>query len=153
MINDSDNTIGVVLNNPLVRVLGGFNVTKQVTGATAGYVAGSTFTVSYTCSDGTTGVLTLIDGGTGSVGSLPIGTTCTLAETSKPTTANSTYSWGTETWNPSNTVTITANSSSNTVSVTLQNPLTQVLGETAHRPPPWPRQRCRSRVHPTPSTW
>ncbi len=131
VINDSDNTIGVVLNNPLVRVLGGFNVTKQVTGATAGYVAGTTFTVSYTCSEGTTGVLTLTNGSTGSVGSLPIGTTCTLAETSKPMTATSGYTWGTEIWNPSNVVTITANSSHNTVSVTLQNPLTQVLGATA----------------------
>ena len=46
----------MVLNNPLVRVLGGFTVTKQVTGATAGYVAGSTFMVGYTCSDGTTGI-------------------------------------------------------------------------------------------------
>ena len=43
------------LTNPLVRVLGGFTVTKHVTGETAGYVAGSTFTVSYTCTDGTDG--------------------------------------------------------------------------------------------------
>ena len=35
----------MVLTNPLVRVLGGFNVTKHVTGETGGYVAGSTFTV------------------------------------------------------------------------------------------------------------
>ena len=34
-------------------------------------------------------MLTLTNGSTGTVGSLPIGTTCTLAETSKPTTANS----------------------------------------------------------------
>ena len=39
--------------NPLVRVLGGFTVTKHVTGETAGYVADSTFTVKYTCDDGT----------------------------------------------------------------------------------------------------
>ncbi len=130
VVNDSENTVGVVLDNPLVRVLGGFTVTKQVTGAVAGYVPGSTFTVDYTCSDGTTGVLTLTNGSTGTVGSLPIGTTCTLSETAKPATVNSTYTWGAETWNPSNTVTITANSSNNTVSVTLRNPLTEVLGET-----------------------
>ncbi len=37
-------------------------VTKHVTGETAGYVANSTFTVSYTCTDGTDGTLTLKDG-------------------------------------------------------------------------------------------
>ena len=51
VVNDSGNTVGVVLTNPLVRVLGGFTVTKHVTGETAGYVADSTFTVSYSCSD------------------------------------------------------------------------------------------------------
>ena len=60
--NDADNTVGVVLTNPLVRVLGGFTVTKHVTGETAGYVAGSTFTVSYSCSNGTDGTLVLKDG-------------------------------------------------------------------------------------------
>jgi hypothetical protein len=136
VVNDSDNTVGVVLNNPLVRVLGGFTVTKQVTGATAGYVAGSKFTVDYTCSDGTTGSLTLINGASGTVDSLPIGTTCTLSEGAKPATVSGSYTWGTETWSPSNTVTIVTNSSDNTVSVTLQNPLTQVLGETVTPPPP-----------------
>ncbi len=134
VVNDSENTVGVVLTNPLVRVLGGFTVTKQVTGPIAGYVPGSTFTVSYTCSDGSAGTLTLVNGGTGAVNSLPIGTTCTLAETGKPATSSTSFTWGTETWSPSNTVTITANSSKNTVSVVLQNPLTQVLGETVTPP-------------------
>jgi large repetitive protein len=129
VVNDADNTVAVVLSNPLTRVLGGFTVTKHVTGPTAGYVPGSTFTVSYTCSDGTKGALTLIDGATGKVSSLPIGTTCTLAETSKPATSGSNYTWGAEIWSPSNTVTIVANSSANTIGVNLQNPLTQVLGE------------------------
>ena len=52
MTNDADNTVGVILTNPLVRVKGGFTVTKHVTGETGGYVAGSTFTVDYTCSNG-----------------------------------------------------------------------------------------------------
>ena len=45
--NSSSNTVGVTLTNPLTRVLGGFTVTKHVTGETGGYVAGSTFTVGY----------------------------------------------------------------------------------------------------------
>jgi LPXTG-motif cell wall-anchored protein len=133
-VNDSENTVGVVLTNPLVRVLGGFDVTKQVTGAVAGYVAGSSFTVTYTCSDGTTGSLHLTNGETKGVDALPVGTTCTLAESAKPSTSGSSYTWGTPVWTPSNTVTIVADGSQNRVSVTLKNPITQVLGEQASPP-------------------
>ena len=89
--NDADNTVGVVLTNPLVRVLGGFTVTKHVTGETAGYVAGSTFTISYACSNGTDGTLVLKDGQTGSVSGLPLLTTCQLSETAKPATKDASY--------------------------------------------------------------
>ena len=57
---------------------GGFTVTKHVTGETGGYVAGSTFTVAYSCSNGASGSLSLADGDTKGVSTLPIGTTCTL---------------------------------------------------------------------------
>jgi hypothetical protein len=127
-VNDSDNTVGVTLDNPLVRVLGGFTVTKHVTGETAGYVAGSTFTVTYSCTDGTSGTLTLVDGATKGVSGLPIGTSCSLAETSKPATKDASYAWGSESWDPSSTVTIAVNDSDNTVGVTLDNPLVRVLG-------------------------
>ena len=70
-------------------------MTKHVTGETGGYVAGSTFTVRYSCSDGSTGTLTLTDGQTKGVGSLPIGTTCSLSETAKPATKDASYAWGT----------------------------------------------------------
>ncbi len=46
MANELNNTVGVTLTNPITRVLGGFTVTKHVTGETGGYVADSTFTVS-----------------------------------------------------------------------------------------------------------
>ena len=93
--NDASNVVAVVLTNPIHRVLGGFTVTKHVTGETAGYVAGSTFTVSYTCSDGTVGTLTLKDGQTKGVTGLPLLTTCTLSETPKPATKDASYAWGT----------------------------------------------------------
>ena len=109
-------------------MLGGFTVTKHVTGETGGYVAGSTFTVSYTCSDGTSGTLTLNDGDTGSVNGLPLLTTCTLAETNKPATKDASYVWGTETWTPSSSLTIVANDANNTVGVVLTNPLVRVEG-------------------------
>ena len=156
-MNDSDNTVGVVLTNPLVRVLGGFTVTKHVTGETAGYVADSTFTVSYSCSDGTTGTLTLTDGST-AVGerSADRHDAAALSETAKPATKDASYAWGDETWDPSNTVTIAINDSDNTVGVVLTNPLVRVLGgfdghQAGHRsgrPATWPARRSRS---PTPA--
>ncbi len=115
MANTSNNTVGVTLTNPITRVLGGFTVTKHVTGETAGYVAGSQFTVAYSCSDGTTGTLKLTDGQTGSVNGLPIGTTCSLSEGSRPATTDASYAWGTPTWTPSSSVTIVTNTSNNTV--------------------------------------
>ena len=126
--NDSANTVAFTLANPIHRVLGGFTVTKHVTGETAGYVAGSTFTVSYSCSDGTTGTLTLKDAQTGSVSGLPLLTTCQLSETAKPATKDASYAWGTPTWDPSSTVTIVGNDADNTVGVVLDNPVVRVLG-------------------------
>jgi hypothetical protein len=126
--NSNSNTVGVTLYNPITRVLGGFTLTKHVTGQTAGYVAGSTFTVAYSCSDGTSGTLILAANASIGVGHLPIGTTCSLSETGKPATTDASYAWGTETWTPSSTVTIVKNDSGNTVAVTLTNPLVRVLG-------------------------
>jgi len=123
----------VVLTNPIDRVLGGFKVTKRVTGETAGYVANSTFTVSYKCTNGSSGTLTIADGQTAGVKDLAVGTSCTLAETAKPATTGSVYTWDTESWSPSNTVVITTNDTDNTVSLTLTNPLkgeVAVLGDT-----------------------
>ena len=131
--NDSANTVSVVLTNPIDRVLGGFKVTKRVTGETAGYVANSTFTVSYKCTNGSSGTLTIADGQTAGVKDLAVGTSCTLAETAKPATTGSVYTWDTESWSPSNTVVITTNDTDNTVSLTLTNPLkgeVAVLGDT-----------------------
>ena len=126
--NNANNTVGVVLTNPLVRVEGGFTVTKHVTGETGGYVAGTTFPVDYTCSNGASGTLTLTDGATGAVTGLPLLTTCTLSEGAKPATKDASYAWGTETWDPSNTVTIVKNDASNVVGVVLNNPIHRVLG-------------------------
>ncbi len=126
--NDASNVVGVVLNNPIHRVLGGFTVTKHVTGETGGYVAGTQFTVSYSCSDGSSGTLSLIDGQTATVNGLPLLTTCTLAETNKPSTKDASYVWGSETWTPSSSLTIVANNSNNTVGLVLTNPLVRVEG-------------------------
>jgi hypothetical protein len=137
-IVSSETVVAVTLTNPIDRVLGGFSVTKQVTGATDGYVAGSLFTVAYDCSDGTTGTLTLSNGSTTGIDGLPIGTTCTLSESAKPATAGSTFVYQAESWSPSNLVTIAANANANTVKLTLTNPIgivpATVLGEGVVRP-------------------
>ena len=127
--NDADNTVGVVLTNPLVRVDGGFTVTKHVTGETGGYVAGTTFPVDYSCSNGASGTLHLTDGATGGrhrpAAAAPPAR-CRRGP-SRPT-KDASYAWGTETWDPSNSVTIVKNDASNVVGVVLTNPIHRVLG-------------------------
>ena len=121
-------TVTVTLENPIERVLGAFSVTKQVTGATDGYVDGSEFTVSYTCDDGTSGQLLLADTETGTVGDLPLGTECTLTEVNKPATSGPSFVYGPEVFTPSNVVTIVGNGDGNLTKVTLNNPLDQIFG-------------------------
>ena len=131
-IGDTSN-VSVVLTNPIMRIVGGFSVTKHVTGATGGYVPGSTFTVSYDCTNGSSGTLLLQNGDTKGVGDLPIGTSCTLAESAKPGTSDPSYVYGPEAFTPSNVVTIVNNDDDNVVQVTLTNPLEQLLGASRSR--------------------
>ena len=127
-VNDSDNTVGVVLTNPLVRVLGGFTVTKHVTGETGGYVADSTFTVSYSCSDGTTGTLTLTDGDTAGVTGLPHRTTCDALGDGASRRPRTPATPGVASRGTRRTRSTIVVNSDNTVGVVLTNPLVRVLG-------------------------
>ena len=56
---------------------------------------------------------------------MPVGTTCTLSETTKPATTGPSYVNGDEVFTPSNTVVI---GSTETVSVTLTNPIERRFG-------------------------
>ena len=82
--------------------------------------------MAYSCSGGINGTLTLTDGQTKTVSNLPLGSTCTLSE-GQAGHQRRQLRVGTETWAPSNSVTIVANNTNNTVGVTLSNPLTRVL--------------------------
>ena len=83
-VSPDSRTATITVTNTFPDV-GGFTVTKHVTGETGGYVAGSTFSVAYSCSNGAAGTLSLTDGADqGRVSVLPIGTTCTLSEGAKP---------------------------------------------------------------------
>ena len=102
----------------------------------------------YECSNDSSGTLVLENGDTKGVGDLPIGATCTLAETNKPATTGPSYVYGPEVFSPSNIVTIVANDDDNVVQVTLTNPLEQLLGgllgdQARHRRD----RRLRGRLH------
>ena len=99
--NDSDNTVAWSLTNPLVRVEGGFTVTKHVTGETGGYVGGSTFTGGLLAARTAQRHADARPTATPrpSTG-LPLLTTCTLSERAKPATKDASYAWGTETLDP-----------------------------------------------------
>ena len=113
-------TVTVTVTNPYPNV-GSFSVTKHVTGATEGYVAGSTFTMSYDCSNGSDGTLTLADGETETVSGLPVGTTCTVAEVGIPDPVPG-YEYGEPVLDPPDG-TVTVGSTTEPVTVTVENPL------------------------------
>jgi hypothetical protein len=126
VVGANSSHVDVTVTNPYPNV-GSFSVTKQVTGATGGYVPGSEFAVSYDCDNGASGTLLLENGDTEVVGDLPIGTVCTLDETGKPSTSGPSYVYGPEVFSPSNVVIIVENDE-NVVQVTLTNPIDQLVG-------------------------
>jgi hypothetical protein len=129
--------ISIDLENPTTRLLGGFSLTKSVTGSAASSVASAQeFVVTYTYpGQGAAQTLTVTKGSpTDSVGNLPYGTVVTLSEAA-PTGAPADVSWGTPIWgatagsltdNGDGTVSFTVGATS--VDVTLENPTTRLLG-------------------------
>ncbi len=126
-------TVAIGLENPATQILGGFDVTKDVTGTGSALVGGQEFTVeySYVLNGSTeTGELTIADGQNEGLADLPFGTEVTLSEVT-PTTAGVTY--GTPVFsgtgvtnNGDGTATFTIGSG--TVAIGLENPATQILG-------------------------
>ncbi|MFK3834834.1 DUF5979 domain-containing protein [Microbacterium sp. NPDC087868] len=88
-----DGVIEIGLENPVEQLLGGFDVTKVVTGSGAGVVADAEYTVNYSyvaAGETVTGSLVIADGETDGLAGLPVGTVVTLSEVA-PTAANVTY--------------------------------------------------------------
>ncbi|MGN7967399.1 Ig-like domain-containing protein, partial [Microbacterium sp. 22179] len=88
-----DGLIEIGLENPVEQLLGGFDVTKVVTGSGAGVVADAEYTVNYSyiaAGETVTGSLVIADGETDGLAELPVGTVVTLSEVA-PTAANVTY--------------------------------------------------------------
>ena len=108
---------------PAPAQVGGLQVVKTISGATDGYVPGTVFTVAVDC-DGTEFDTTfdLTPGGAaGVVTGMPTGTVCSVTETDVPDAAPD-FAYGTPTYSPGQTVTITDET---TVEVVVDNPLTQ----------------------------
>jgi LPXTG-motif cell wall-anchored protein len=88
-----DGLIEIGLENPVEQLLGGFDVTKVVTGSGAGVVTDAEYTVNYSyvaAGETVTGSLVIADGETDGLAELPVGTVVTLSEVA-PTAANVTY--------------------------------------------------------------
>jgi len=79
---------------------------KLATGGPAGYTG--PFTIGYDCDDGTAhdGTVSVASGASSTISGIPTGTHCTVSET--PPTPPTGYTFGTPTFSPSATVTITA---------------------------------------------
>ncbi|MGL3804482.1 DUF5979 domain-containing protein [Paeniglutamicibacter sp. R2-26] len=97
-------TVGVV--NSVERKLGSLNITKKLSGETAGFTGGENeaFTISYTCVNPlddkaapVVGSVLLAAGGTKSVGSIPFGWDCGFSETAPGTDLlkDGSFAWNT----------------------------------------------------------
>ncbi len=101
----------------MTRDTAGLKLTKVLTGGPAGY--DGEFTINYDCGEGFTGHVTLTAGTSQIISGIPTGTSCTVSEPNLPTVPG--YTFGTPTFDPSDTVTITKG---DTVEVTTNNVLT-----------------------------
>ncbi len=122
-IDTKDATVEVTTNNTLTRDLGSLVLAKSLTGGPANYTG--PFTIDYSCVDGTSGSVTISSGASETISGIPTGTQCTVSET--PPTAPTGYTFGTPTFDPSDTVEIPAGNASS-VTVTTNNTLTRDQG-------------------------
>jgi hypothetical protein len=115
-------TVSVTVANSLTRDTGSLILAKSLTGGPAGYTG--PFTISYVCTDGESGSVTVSAGHSETVSGIPTGTGCTVSEPNLPTPPAG-YAFGTPTFSPQATVTIPAGDGSS-VTVTTNNTLTPI---------------------------
>ncbi|MGB8382602.1 MAG: DUF5979 domain-containing protein, partial [Dermatophilaceae bacterium] len=119
-------TVEVTLTNTYKREFGSLVVAKVVQGG--GYLGGTgaNFTVRYDCGSGPTDA-TVAAGGTVTIPNLPARLTCSVQELPPdPGLLSPGYVWGTPTWSPGPTATITANGST---TLTVTNPTIPIFGQ------------------------
>ena len=121
-ITIKDQTVNVQTTNTLTRDTGSLKLSKVLTGGPEGYTG--PFTIHYACDQAHTGDVSVNAGSSQTISGIPTGTQCTVSET--PPTAPTGYTFGTPTFSPSATVTITVKDA--TVEVTTNNTLTRDTG-------------------------
>ncbi|WP_404593514.1 DUF5979 domain-containing protein [Paenarthrobacter histidinolovorans] len=148
--------VAVTLTNTATKnpvPVGSFNITKTLVND-GGLTLPGDYTVTYDCTNGTTGSLKLIPGTSQEVTELPVGTTCDLTEETLTAPADGT--WSTPVWAPGNTtgndytLTITDAATTTPVAVTLTNTATKNPTETP-TPTPTPSETPTETPTPTPT--
>ena len=113
------------------RQSGSLRITKTFDPLTSGFVG--TFAIDYDCDDGTAndGTVNLAAGGSATIGSIPVGTTCVVSEPTLPT-APSGWTFGTpvltDSQAPTTDGTVVISSSGATYTVDVTNSITKDLG-------------------------
>ena len=136
VIEDAQVTAGggqISVTNPVVRGLGAFTITKEVTGATEGYTGadGEHFTVTYLCASGEfqmRDTVTIANGGSVTIPDVPLGWTCALGESapSADLLVDGSYAWGLPVYEPGN-VTLTADEPDAVLAIS--NPIVRVYAD------------------------
>ncbi|WP_243074349.1 DUF5979 domain-containing protein [Microbacterium sp. SS28] len=116
----------LTVTNPTIAVFGAVQVTKSISGETAGVTGEASFDVSFSCDNGYTATFPVGVGGTASTADLPVGTTCDVSEAAPSGgLIDASYAWGTPDVSPSS-VTITA--AGQVVPVSIDNPVVRITG-------------------------
>ncbi len=114
---DPGETVTCTFTN--TRLVGAVSVVKALSGATEGYVGGSTFDVTVTCDSGTGGVVVVSPSSPAILEGIPTGSVCTVVETALPEPVDG-FSYGDPSYTPSSTVLV---ADTGTVEVVIDNPL------------------------------
>jgi uncharacterized repeat protein (TIGR01451 family) len=118
----------ITLQNPIQLLTGSVTVNKQLSGAVAGYVTGTTFPISLTCTDPSNTIITpptadIAVGANAVFANLPHQSQCSATEGTRPATSGIAYAWGAPQISPAVTVATNA-----TQAITVTNPLELVVG-------------------------
>ena len=118
----------ITLQNLIQLLTGSVTVNKQLSGAVTGYVTGTTFPISLTCTDPSNTIITpptadIAAGANAVFANLPHQSQCSATEGTRPATTGIAYAWGAP--QISTTVTVATNA---TQAMTVTNPLVLVVG-------------------------
>ena len=115
-------SVTVTTNNTLTRDTGSLQIAKTLSNPDGANVP-SSFTVNYSCDDGTSGSKSVAPGSPATVSGIPTGSTCTVTEVAPA--AISGYTWGAITYSPTS---IVISSKGGTFTITVGNSITRDRG-------------------------